>query len=53
MSEDTRRNLSDRTESLEDETGENFSSKKDKADKSSRGGRILPWILQDNDDFDE
>lgn len=53
VSEDTRRNLSDRTESLEDETGENFSSKKDKADKSSRGGRILPWILQDNEDFDE
>lgn len=51
VSADTLRTETDRTESLDD-SGRNR-SRKDRSDKSSRGGRILPWILQDDDDFDE
>ncbi len=50
VSEDTRK-TSNQTESLE-ETFEKKSSS-EKSERSSRGGRILPWILQDDDDFDE
>ncbi len=49
VSEDTK-NPEPATESLDDS---NHFSRKPKTEKSSRGGRILPWILQDNDDFDE
>ncbi|NLJ69990.1 MAG: cell division protein FtsZ [Clostridiaceae bacterium] len=52
VSADTLRTESDRTESLDD-SGKERSGKQAKSEKSSRGGRILPWILQDDDDFDE
>lgn len=52
VSADTLRSGTDRTESLDD-SGKDRSRKQDRSDKSSRGGRILPWILQDDDDFDE
>ncbi|HHT25084.1 MAG TPA: cell division protein FtsZ [Clostridiaceae bacterium] len=52
VSADTLRTETDRTESLDDSARER-PGKQDRSDKSSRGGRILPWILQDDDDFDE
>ncbi|NLN52316.1 MAG: cell division protein FtsZ [Clostridiaceae bacterium] len=51
VSEDTMRDTGDRTESLDDDSTN--SRNEDKSEKPSRGGRILPWILQDDDDFDE
>ncbi len=51
VSEDTKR-TTHHTESLDD-SKQKATYKDDKNSKSSRGGRILPWILQDDDDFDE
>lgn len=50
VSEDSRR-TSPVTESLDDSA--NQANRQEKPEKPSRAGRILPWILQDNDDFDE
>ena len=50
VSEDTRKPET-KTESLDDDL--NSSSQKGSKEKSTRPGRILPWILQDDDDFDE
>ncbi|NLJ94342.1 MAG: cell division protein FtsZ [Clostridiaceae bacterium] len=48
VSEDTKTS-SERTESLEEQP----KSEKPKREKTTRPGRILPWILQDDEDFDE
>ena len=48
VSEDTKTSH-DRTESLEEQPR----SESPKREKATRPGRILPWILQDDEDFDE